>query len=78
MNNTDINLNRGNNEVNFINVNNAKIKNYNMINDNSLYIKANDNDKTTDIVNYKNDIYKRVYCKNIKGRNSKTYSIMTY
>jgi len=64
--------------INYLNSNNASILNYHMINDNSLFIKANDNDKTNNIVNYKNDIYKKVYCKNIKGRDSKTYSIMSY
>ena len=78
LNNKDINLNCGGEQVKYIDVNNSTIKNYYMPNDNSFFMEANDNDKEKDIINYKNKIYKKLRCKNIKGRDSKTYSIMTY
>jgi len=78
LNNKDINLNNEGQQIKFINVNDAIIQNYKMPNENSLYMKLDKDDNSKDNVKYKNNIYKRLYCKNIKGRNSKTYSIMTY
>ena len=76
--NNNVNIRGGGDQIGYINVNDAIIKNYYMPNDNSFFIKLDKDDNDKNNIKYKDNIYKKLRCKNIKGRDSKTYSIMTY